>query len=53
MLGRMFICRTSGVIKLFEFNRDEHEIRAGHSRFMTYDLAVGKTRMENGVEIDL
>lgn len=49
----MFICQTCGVITLFECERDEHEMRANHSRFLTHDLAVGKTRMENGVEIDL
>jgi hypothetical protein len=49
----MFICQTCGVITLSEFDRDEHEIRAGHSRFIIHDMEVGKTRTENGVEIDL
>ena len=53
MLDRIFICKTCGVVIIFESDRDEHELKVGHSRFMIHDLAAGKTRMEKGNEIDL
>jgi len=53
MLDRIFICQTCGATILFESDRDNHELKAGHSRFIIHDLAAGKTRMEKGEEIDL
>jgi len=47
-LDTVFECQASGIVVLFESDRDDHKRIAGHSRFKIHDLAVGMERIVFG-----